>query len=220
VVNLKDKEIEQKVCYFLEKSHISLPLILFTEYKKLGLNEEELMLIVHLFIFQYVENKPFPSTQDLQKRMSLNFQKISYLLQKLIKNRFLTIEEKEDEKGVRFEYYKLTPLFQQLSSLIFLKDDSYEESIFKLFEAEFARPLSPLEYEILSQWLDVDKYPKDLIKAALKEAVFAEKLSFRYIDKILLDWQRKNIKNAKEAAIYCQKFRQKPILYQKREDKK
>jgi DNA replication protein len=53
-----------------------------------------------------------------------------------------------------------------------------------------------------------------LILAALREAVFSNKLSFRYIDRILLEWQRNRIRTPEEAAEYAKKFHQKGILYQ------
>ena len=50
--------------------------------------------------------------------------------------------------------------------------------------------------------------------AALREAVFCGKLSCRYIDRILLEWQRNGIQTPEEAVEYSRKFRQSGILYQ------
>ena len=47
-----------------------------------------------------------------------------------------------------------------------------------------------MELETISGWVDADRYPDELILLALKEAVFAGKLHFRYIDRILLEWSR------------------------------
>ena len=57
-------------------------------------------------------------------------------------------------------------------------DDTVEEAydnLFQLFEREFGRPLSPMECETLTQWLDEDGHPEVLIVAALREAVFCGK---------------------------------------------
>ena len=89
-------------------------------------------------------------------------------------------------------------------------DSDLEEesrSMFSIFEKEFGRPLSPMECETISGWLDQDHYPEELILLALKESVFAGKLHFRYIDRILLEWSRNRVKNAQDVKAYSQKFR-------------
>lgn len=81
------------------------------------------------------------------------------------------------------------------------------KDLFKIFETEFARPLSPMECEMISGWLDDDRYPLELILHALKEAVFAGKLHFRYIDRILLEWQRNRIRTVEQAKEHAKQFR-------------
>lgn len=82
-----------------------------------------------------------------------------------------------------------------------------ERNLFTIFEKEFGRPLSPMELETISGWVDADRYPDELILLALKEAVFAGKLHFRYIDRILLEWSRNRVRTAQDAKAYTQKFR-------------
>ncbi|MNI65967.1 DNA replication protein DnaD [compost metagenome] len=79
--------------------------------------------------------------------------------------------------------------------------------MFVIFEKEFARPLSPMECETISVWVDQDGYPDELILLALKEAVFAGKVHFRYIDRILLEWSRNRVKTVEDAKAYIQRFR-------------
>lgn len=55
--------------------------------------------------------------------------------------------------------------------------------------------------------MDEDKYAEELIRFALKEAVFAGKLSFRYIDRILIEWSRNRVTNEDEARAHAQRFR-------------
>ncbi|MCI3920333.1 DnaD domain protein [Paenibacillus sp. TRM 82003] len=84
---------------------------------------------------------------------------------------------------------------------------SRRKDLFTVFESEFARPLSPMEYETIVGWLDTDKYSDSLIMTALKEAVFAGKVHFRYIDRILMEWQRNRISTPEEARAYTERFR-------------
>lgn len=82
------------------------------------------------------------------------------------------------------------------------------KDIYSIMEREFGRPLTPMEFETISAWIDKDRYHQEVILAALKEAVFAGKLNFRYIDRILLDWARHQITTAEMAKTYSQQFRQ------------
>jgi DNA replication protein len=82
-----------------------------------------------------------------------------------------------------------------------------EAGLFNVFEHEFGRPLSPMECETIAGWLDQDRYSEDLIRLALKEAVFAGKVNFRYIDRILLEWSRNRVTTPQQAKAYAQRFR-------------
>ena len=70
-----------------------------------------------------------------------------------------------------------------------------EKSIFELFESEFARPLSPMEYELINAWID-SGMKEDIIKEALKEATYNGVSNLRYIDKIM-SGRRRDIKQLK-----------------------
>ncbi|MFD2332084.1 DnaD domain-containing protein [Cohnella sp. GCM10020058] len=80
-------------------------------------------------------------------------------------------------------------------------------SLFAVFEREFGRPISPMEAETIAGWLDQDKYAEELILFALKESVFAGKLSFRYMDRILLEWSRNRVRSVEDARAHAQRFR-------------
>lgn len=93
------------------------------------------------------------------------------------------------------------------SSPSLLREEEESRNLFSIFEKEFGRPLSPMECETISSWVDQDRYPEELILLALKESVFAGKVHFRYIDRILLEWARNRVKNAQDAKNFTQRFR-------------
>lgn len=210
----------------LKEGSVSVPVAIFTGYKRLGLTESQVMLLLHILLFQEKEGKYFPTVNELADRMSLSADQLIECLQSLVRGGYLLIEEEVDTKGLRCERYSLTPLLSKLASLYLegkqeatpavevpLQEDAYQ-NLFHIFEQEFGRPLSPMECETLSQWLDHDGYSSELITAALREAVFCNKVNFRYIDRILLEWQRNQIYTPEQAADYSRKFRQKGTLYQ------
>lgn len=212
--------IQASLVTLLSKGSISLPVILLTEYSRMGLTETDVMLLIHLMLFQEKEQKFFPTVSELEKRMSLSNEDILKLLQNLVRNSFLEIEEELNEKGQRGERYCITPLFQQLISSYLSPSEKITpqeelcKNLFQIFEQEFGRALSPLECEALTQWIDEDKYNEELIEAALREAVLCGKVNIRYIDRILLEWQRNQVRTIHDAMNYSKKFRQKGVLYQ------
>ena len=203
--------------HLLQEGSIALPAVLFSEYKRLGLNEGQVMLLLHLMVFQEKEGKSFPTVSELEERMSVPADQIVSWLQSLVRGGFLKIEEEIDWAGLRSERYDSLrfctswPLPFWTAGWAPLRggEEAVYQHLFRRFEEEFGRPLSPMECEMLTQWVDQDGYSEELILAALREAVFSGKASFRYIDRILLEWQRNRIRNAEEAAEYSRRFRQR-----------
>ena len=104
-------------------------------------------------------------------------------------------------------------LAEELSAEIKQQDlESYlhdEHDLYTVFEQEFGRPLSPMECENLAMWLDEDNQDPAIIKAALREAVIAGKLNFRYIDRILFNWKKNGIQTIEQARMHGIQFRQR-----------
>ncbi|MBG9772025.1 DnaD domain protein [Brevibacillus laterosporus] len=91
--------------------------------------------------------------------------------------------------------------------LFSLDEEQQPDSLYTQFEQTFGRPLSPIEVETLQIWAEEDGYAEELIIAALREAQFVGKLFIRYIDRILLEWQRNQVNSVEEAREYSQRFR-------------
>lgn len=64
--------------------------------------------------------------------------------------------------------------------------------MYQLFEQEFGRPLSSIEFQRIGQWLEEDHYQPEILKLALREAVLNQAYSFNYVDRILLSWKEKS----------------------------
>ncbi|CRH90419.1 DNA replication protein dnaD [Chlamydia trachomatis] len=61
------------------------------------------------------------------------------------------------------------------------------------FERELGRFLSPFEIEDLQKTISEDRVSVDLVRTALREAVFNNKTNWRYIRAILRNWRREGI---------------------------
>lgn len=195
---------------WITQGHVSIPKALFKHYLTIGLNEAECMLLIHVHT-SISEGNPFPTPAELSAQMSVTSEQCSAMLRTLLHKGVLSLEQHRNETtDVYFESYSLDPLWEKLLFYYF-KDhqepQEQEEDLFSIFEREFGRPLSPIECESLSSWLDEDAYGTPLIKAALKEAVMAGILNFRYIDRILLEWKKNGIKTPEQAKSYGEKYR-------------
>ena len=106
------------------------------------------------------------------------------------------IIKKDDKKKIK-EYINLNLLYSKLALFFMEEEDSNDSNIYNVIEKEFARPLSPIEFETIKGWID-SKISEDLIYEALKEAVLNGVTSLKYIDKILCDWVKKGYKRGQD----------------------
>jgi len=193
------------------RDQISIPKKLLSSYKHIGLNEQDLVVILQIHRFLQ-EGKEFPTLAEISNSLTINEQNCAIILRKLIQNELLVIQSKVNEQNQLSEVYSLEPLWKKLFTPV--KKEQEEENnigtLFVLFEQEFGRPLSPFEIEMINAWLDEDKCSPALIKAALRESVLMSKLNFKYIDRILQEWKRKGIHTVDQAREEAKNFR-KPL---------
>lgn len=67
----------------------------------------------------------------------------------------------------------------------------FDCSLIELFEQEFARTISSIECQRLSDWSE--QYGDTLVRYALREALMYHAKNFDYIDRILLAWEQKGM---------------------------
>ena len=206
---------KEHIIQIINEGHVSVPRLLLNYYVSVGLHEEDAFFLIRLHSF-IEQGNSFPTPEELAHAMTYSPQACLDKIQQLMQKGVLTIEEHQNEsKNYYSEVYSLIPLWERIFKAIeqeeaekaAAKNDENEESLYTLFEREFARPLSPIECETLAMWIDGDKHDAELIKGALKEAVLAGKLNFRYIDRILFEWKRNGIKTLEQARSYGEKFR-------------
>lgn len=221
------------IAFGMENGTVNVPGALLAYYRRLKLSDMEAMLLIQLLAFRQTGGDEFPPLAEIEQRMSAAPGAVLSAVRRLVKEGWLAIDQVTDEAtGIQSEHFHLNGMYKKLSlclaeSVASERKESRESSpgldsggfydledadlpqrnLFIVFEQEFARPLSPMECETISGWLDQDRYPEELILLALKEAVFAGKVHFRYIDRILLEWSRNRVRNAEEAKAYTQRFR-------------
>lgn len=208
------------IAFGMEAGTVHVPYPLLAHYRKLRLSDTEAMLLIQLLAFKQAERNDFPSIGQLESRMDMAPGTLAPVIRGLLKEGWISIDETVDETtGIRSEQYNLSGMYERLAAQQAAAAgrktqdgdpearEEQERNLFVIFEKEFARPLSPMECETISGWVDQDRYPEELIRLALKEAVFAGKVHFRYIDRILLEWSRNRVRTAEDVKAYTQRFR-------------
>ncbi len=183
----------EKVIQLLKTHDFTIPQLLFFKYQELNMTLEELHFIIYLMNTKDLAFNPKKFSSDLGTSMP----EVLELVNNLVNKDLLSLDLRK-EGNIRNEYLNLDKLYNKLSFLV-INEEKKESStnLFDVFEKEFGRTLSPIEYELINGWLD-NEFSEELVKAALKEAVYNGVSNLRYIDKILYEWKKKGIKTPED----------------------
>lgn len=185
---------------YLKGGLTNLSNLLLENYRHLGLTNDEFILWIQLYKY-HEQGNDFPDLSTIAANMEISQDAIYRLLNQLVEKNILTIRSVRDKNGIVNDAYDFSPIYEKLE-LYDQKEQKQKikktteekiQQLYRMFESEFGRSLSPIEYQRVGQWLDKDHYAPELIQLALKEAVLNQAYSLNYIDRILLSWERKNI---------------------------
>lgn len=166
--------------------------LLLEYYKKLKINEHELAVI--LMIDHLIGQKNTLITPDLLSlKMSLPTKEIDTILVKLIDRGFLVFNPSKKVpftlkplKEKLFDEFQ-TQLAKERETMLNEEKSHYLQNIYEVFEKELNRPLSPLEFQMINEWVNTG-FTDETIINALKEALSKGKKTLRSVDKILVQW--------------------------------
>ena len=156
---------------------------------KLSLNETILL------IYFMNQEEPTLNIKNITSNVYLTEEEIMEAFSRLVGINLISMSVVKNNDGTRSEIISLDNIIKQVSTDITKKHNvEIKENIFEIFEREFGRPLSPMEYEIINDWISQGT-SEELILEALREAIYNGVKSLRYISKIILSWQEKGYKN-------------------------
>jgi len=205
----------------------SVPSMLLCFYKKMGLSDTEALLLIHLFRLHGEERNYYPSTELLGELLAGGREQVERDLASLTTRGFLGLTEYYDKNGVTTGY-DFEPLFERLSELWACSkveeiekaqavvaaapgDEIMDREFGQLceeFSREFGRPLSPIEVEQIEHW--AGSVPPLLVREALRRAVLMGKHNFKYIDRIILEWTKNNLRTLDEVMEFESRFEKRP----------
>ena len=190
----------KNVIDLIKEQPFFLPSILLKNYRKLNITDVELIVLIYLI---NTDNSFNP--KQMSKDLNFELGELMEIINSLMEKNILKIEVLN--KKIREEIINLDELFNKLGFMIMNEDDNPNNNLYDIFEKEFGRTLSPIEYETITVWQK--DYEEKLILLALKEAVYNGVNNLRYIDKILHEWNKKGIKNEEDIINERKKFQEK-----------
>ncbi|MCC5890435.1 MAG: DnaD domain protein [Alkalibacterium sp.] len=186
---------------WMKAGQTSVPNILLIYYKSLGLNDKDLVVLIQLL--SLVDNgQTFPDSQLLADRLDVSREEAFKAIHQLMNKKLIAIETSSDKEGKTVDEFSFDLLYEKLAYLLEEEDKIVQEKqqtisakdVYRRFEEEFGRSLSAMEIQTISMWVDEDNYAPELIECALREAVLSQVYSLKYVDRILLSWEKKNIR--------------------------
>lgn len=176
---------------------------LLANYNKLKIKEKDLVVLIWLINSKDEVFNPQKISEDL----NIDLPNVLEAIENLNNADLISINTSK-KNGIIEEIVDLTNYYKKMAFLIINEDEKQEENksnIYDNFEKEFGRTLSPIEYELISGWLENNS--EEIILYALKEAVFNGVSNLKYIDKILYDWNKKGIKTKEDILNDKKKFK-------------
>ncbi|WP_220739941.1 DnaD domain-containing protein [Leuconostoc miyukkimchii] len=200
--------LDSRLKQYIKAGQSTISNDLLLHYQEIGMDNDDLVLFLQVMRIQNQGDAASPSV--LAHILHLTENVVVTRLKSLIARDLMSIATTTKQ----IETYDFTPMIEKLlagknvsSEPIVSDGKSVRKEIFQTIEAEFGRPLTPMEMQTIGHWFDQEHFEPDLMLLAIQEAVANNARSLRYIETILINWQRDNIKTATQAQIAKQKRR-------------
>ncbi|BAF59190.1 MAG: DnaD domain protein [Pelotomaculum sp.] len=217
----------------------AIPNILLKVYNKIGITDFQMMLLIHMFRFCIEEGEVYPTPEMMAEYMHSDPIRIKRELAELLEKEIVGISQYIEESGNRVvNGYDFEPLFLKISDVwAGIRAREIEETekrlkaaggyglaggsfkyggteLISIFEKEFGRAISPLEAEQIGQW--AEEMGPAIIVEALKRAVIKGKYNFKYINGILLEWKKNNLRTIESILEYEREFQERRLAAKNR----
>lgn len=183
----------------MRQGYLVLPAALLFNYHKIFQSADDFLVWQFLY-FQNTNAKEEIAPSEIAESIGKTITEVNRSISRLMESQLLSFEVNHDS-GMTFD---VSPAFQQLDSIL---DEKLEEPLSNTnalealvddFQKELGRFLSPFELEDLEKTVKEDDTDPALIREALREAVFNNKTSWKYINAILRNWRRDGITTVRQ----------------------
>lgn len=171
-------------------SAVSLDYALLDCYKRIGLKENDVVVILEINHLLEQGNS-FINSDMLSLKMALSTKEIDAVMSDLVSRKFLSYDLKEGKmatslEGLKAKVYDELQKTMDLEQSAIYNDEKADRlsGLYAFYEDKLERTLSPIEKQTIQNWVDI-KYTDDEIKNALLDALRDNKRRIRAIEKIL-----------------------------------
>jgi len=188
--------MDEKILNLMMEKPIVVPRMIFNNYKRLNITEEELVILIYIID---LGNKISYNPDIFVNELNIEKFKVMELLDSLFQKKIINIIVEKNVSSKTEEFITLDLLYSKIINLFKEnKDNNIDNTdIFSIFESEFGRTITPMEFEIIKGWVN-DGFSYEIIIEALREATYNNVNNLRYIDKILYEWKKKGFKNRQD----------------------
>ncbi|HIS12910.1 MAG TPA: DnaD domain protein [Candidatus Onthocola stercoravium] len=195
---------------FKDNKKLVAETIFIKEALKENLSLNEFLLLL------YFDNS-FDLVFDIKvvaKTLNMSEEQVLEAYSNLMKKKLIKVKAEKDGYGKVIEKVCLDNFYNEIKTDVKNSEiESSKEDIFSIFESNFGRSLSPMDYEIINAWIDRG-FSEELVIAALNEAVYNGVPNLRYIDKVLYDWNKKGYKTVEDVNNRFKEDKQNDKLFE------
>lgn len=187
-----------KYSQHFRQGHLVLPVALLLQFKDLFPSAED-YLVWQFFFFQNTSSLETIAPSEIAQAIGRTVTEVNQSIERLQQAGLLEFKTINLAGEIEVIFDAL-PALEKLDSL--QEEGGIEKGapvgnplkeLVTDFEREFGRLLSPFEVEDLQKLMEEDQTNPELIRQALKEAVFNNKMSWNYVQAILRNWRREGI---------------------------
>ncbi|HEN3027480.1 TPA: DnaD domain-containing protein [Streptococcus agalactiae] len=184
-----------------QSGQLTLPSALFFHFKSIFKTADD-FLVWQFFYLQNTTNLSDLTPSRIATSLDKTVADINRSISNLTSQGLLDVKtiELNHEIEIIFDtspvFAKLDKLFEEDNQVIIdnkTSDSNRLKDLVGDFERELGRLLSPFELEDLQKTLQEDQTDPDIVRTALREAVFNGKTSWNYINAILRNWRREGL---------------------------
>ncbi len=171
----------------IESHMISFKEVMVTNYKLIGLDETEAMIIMLLYSQKKHKNNAL-SVKNISQYVTVDENQLSKIIVELVEKDFieLTIEDNNEE------HFSLAPTIEKLGRVLEAQDKNkivcQDESskIISFLETAYQKQLSPADLLVVQKWIR-EQYEFKNIMDAVNESIRLNRLNIKYADAILVN---------------------------------
>lgn len=173
----------------LDNNSINRNIFLLNYYNLINLSETELVLIMQMETL--ITNNQLVTSKSLAQKMNISKENIDIIIKNLVKRQYIVFDHYSSINTIDISNV-YTKIIQKLNenniSILESKENEDKKNLISIFSKEFQKQLTPFEVDTIREWANT--YSEELIIYSLKEAVKINRLSLRYIEKIMIEQTR------------------------------